>query len=205
MGRIVSNFFISLDGVVERPDQWHFPYFDEAMGRVVESGMETAQAFLMGRNLYREWSEYWPQQEEDAEFAAFINTLPKYVLSHQDFAADWQNTTVLSGPDDASVAAQVRALKDRVSGDIAMSGCATTVRWLIAQGLLDELALLVHPVAVATGQRLFEETGTVPLRLLASETLPTGVLHLRYAPQAPGEGGEQEERASDAGGGTREG
>jgi dihydrofolate reductase len=205
MGRIVSNFFISLDGVVERPDQWHFPYFDEAMGRVVESGMETAQAFLMGRNLYREWSEYWPQQEEDAEFAAFINTLPKYVLSHQDFAADWQNTTVLSGPDDASVAAQVRALKDRVSGDIAMSGCATTVRWLIAQGLLDELALLVHPVAVATGQRLFEETGTVPLRLLASETLPTGVLHLRYAPQAPGEGGEQEERAEDAGGVTREG
>jgi dihydrofolate reductase len=205
MGRIVSNFFISLDGVVERPDQWHFPYFDEAMGRVVESGMETAQAFLMGRNLYREWSEYWPQQEEDAEFAAFINTLPKYVLSHQDFAADWQNTTVLSGPDDASVAAQVRALKDRVSGDIAMSGCATTVRWLIAQGLLDELALLVHPVAVATGQRLFEETGTVPLRLLASETLPTGVLHLRYAPQAPGEGGEQEESAEDAGGGTREG
>jgi dihydrofolate reductase len=198
--KIKSNFFISLDGVVERPDQWHFPYFDEAMGRVVESGMESAKAFLMGRTLYGEWSEYWPQQEEDAEFASFINTLPKYVLSHRDFAADWQNTTVLSGPDDASVAAQVRALKDQVDGDIAMSGCATTVRWLIAQGLLDELALLVHPIAVATGQRLFEQTGTVPLRLLSSEALPTGVLHLRYAPQATGGGAEAEQ--GDAGAAT---
>lgn len=75
----------------------------------------------------------------------------------------------------------MRALKDRVDGDIAMSGSATTVRWLIAQGLLDELALLVHPIAVGSGQRLFEGTGTVPLRLLSSDTLPTGVLHLRYA------------------------
>jgi dihydrofolate reductase len=76
----------------------------------------------------------------------------------------------------------VRQLKDGVEGDIGMSGCATTVRWLLAQGLLDELALLVHPIAVARGQRLFEDTGTVPLTLLSSATLPTGVLHVRYAP-----------------------
>ena len=183
MGRIVSNFFISLDGVVERPDQWHFPYFDDAMGQVVGAGMASTRAFLMGHNLYNEWSEYWPEQGEEVPFSAFINGLPKYVLSHDDFTAEWNNTTVITGPDDASVAAQVRALKDQVDGDLGMSGCATTVRWLIGQGLLDELALLVHPIAVATGQRLFEGTGTVPLRLLSCDTLPTGVLHLRYAPE----------------------
>jgi dihydrofolate reductase len=183
MGRIVSNFFISLDGVVERPDQWHFPYFDDAMGRVVGAGMESTGAFLMGHNLYREWADYWPQQGEEVPFSAFINGLPKYVLSHDEFTADWNNTTVITGPDDAAVADRVRALKEQVDGDLGMSGCATTVRWLIRQGLLDELALLVHPIAVATGQRLFEGTGTVPLRLLSCDTLPTGVLHLRYAPE----------------------
>jgi dihydrofolate reductase len=181
MARIVSNFFISMDGVVERPDQWHFPYFDDEMGEIVGAGMANTAAILMGHRLYDEWSQYWPAQG-DQDFGAVINGTQKYVLSHDAFDPDWANTTVISGPDDASVAEQVRALKERTDGDITMSGSATTVRWLIAQGLLDELALLVHPIAVARGQRLFEDTGTVPLTLLSSATLPTGVLHVRYAP-----------------------
>ncbi len=182
MARIVSNFFISMDGVVERPDQWHFPYFDDEMGQIVGSGMETATAMLMGRTLYGEWSQYWPSQTDDVPFASHINGIAKYVLAHESFEPVWQNTTVLSGADDADVAEQVRKLKDSAGGDIAMSGCATTVRWLIAQGLLDELALLVHPIAVGSGQRLFQDTGTVPLRLLESRVLSTGVMLVRYAP-----------------------
>jgi dihydrofolate reductase len=182
MARIVSNFFISMDGVVERPDQWHFPYFDDEMGKVVSSGMETASAMLMGRTLYGEWSQYWPTQTDDVPFASHINGIAKYVLAHEDFEPNWQNTTVLTGPDDATVAERVRRVKDGTEGDIAMSGSATTARWLLAQGLLDELALLVHPIAVGKGQRLFEDTGTVPLQLLESRTLPTGVMLVRYAP-----------------------
>jgi dihydrofolate reductase len=180
MGRIVSNFFISMDGVVERPDLWHFPYFDDEMGEIVGAGMANTEGILMGRTLYGEWSQYWPEQG-DNDFGAVINPMPKYVLAHQPFEAEWNNTTVLSG-DDAAVAEQVRALRERTEGDITMSGSATTVRWLIAQGLLDELALLVHPIAVATGQRLFEGTGTVPLELTESRALNTGVLLVRYAP-----------------------
>jgi dihydrofolate reductase len=183
MGRIVSNFFISMDGVVERPDQWHFPYFDDEMGKVVGAGMETTQAFLLGHRLYDEWSQYWPAQSPDEPFASFINGLPKYVLAHEPFAAGWSGTTVVSG-DESAVADRVRELKDTIDGDITMSGCATTVRWLIKQGLLDELALLVHPIAVAQGQRLFEDTGTVPLELVEHRALPTGVLLVRYAPVA---------------------
>jgi dihydrofolate reductase len=182
MARIVSNFFISMDGVVERPDQWHFPYFDDEMGRIVSSGMETQQTFLMGHRLYDEWSAYWPSQTDDVPFASHINQMRKYVVSHEDFEPTWQNTMVLSGSDDSTVAEKVRTLKDSTPGDIGMSGCATTVRWLIAQGLLDELALLVHPIAVGTGQRLFEDTRTVPLKLVESRTLPTGVMLVRYEP-----------------------
>src|SRR5215218_4981797 len=117
MGRIVSNFFISLDGVVERPDQWHFPYFDDAMGRIVESGMETSTGFLMGRKLYDEWSQYWPQQSSDEPFAEFINTLPKYVVSSTVQQASWNNTTVVSG----DVAQRLREIKESSDGDIGMS------------------------------------------------------------------------------------
>ena len=178
MGRIVSNFFISLDGVVESPDMWHFPYFDDAMGEIVGQGMSTSGAMLMGRRLYDEWSEFWPGQGPEVPFSEYINTIPKYVLSTTLTDAAWQNTTVVSG----DVAERVREVKASTDGDIAMSGSATTVRWLLANGLLDELALLVHPIAVGSGQRLFEDTATHPLTLLHSEALGSGVLHLRYAP-----------------------
>jgi dihydrofolate reductase len=183
VGKIVSNFFIAFDGVVERPDQWHFPYFDDDMGRVVGAGMETTGAFLLGRRLYDEWSEYWPAQGPDVPFSSFINGLPKYVITHRPIEGElWNNTTNLG----ADPVDELRRLKESSDGDIGMSGCATTVRWLVANDLLDEFNLLVHPIAVGTGQRLFEDTPTVPLTLLSSDALPSGVLHLRYAPQKTG-------------------
>ena len=178
MGRIVSNFFISLDGVVEAPDQWHFPYFDDEMGAIIGSGMETQGAFLLGRRLYDEWSEYWTGNTDEDGFGPYINNLQKYVLTHRPIGeAPWKNTTAITDDHIAGV----QAVKDTTEGDIGMAGCATTVRWLIANGLLDELALLVHPIAVAKGQRLFEDTGQVPLKLEHSSTLSSGVLHVRYS------------------------
>ena len=192
MGRIVSNFFISLDGVVESPDKWHFPYFDDDMGAAVDRGMTNARAFLMGRVLYQEWAGYWPSWRRDATrppgepqddagaFADFINGIPKYVVSNTLREASWQNTTLVSG----DVEAKLRELKQRTDGDIAMSGSATLVRWLLANGLLDELNLLVHPIAVGRGKRLFENTPTHPLRLAKHEVFASGVLNLCYVPAA---------------------
>jgi dihydrofolate reductase len=180
MGKIVSNFFISLDGVVESPDQWHFPYFNDEMGAAVEAGVQNAAAFLMGRKLYEEWSAYWSTADTDQDFAKFINNARKYVVSNTLEKADWNNTTVISG----DVAAKLREIKEQTDGDIQMSGSATTVRWLLANGLLDELNLLIHPIAVGHGQRLFEDTPTHPLKLIKSETFTTGVLNLTYVPDA---------------------
>jgi len=177
MGKIVSNFVISLDGVVESPHEWHFPYFNDEMGAAVDDGTTTAEAFLMGRVLYEEWAGYWPSHAED-DFGPFINAIPKYVVSDSLTEATWDNTTIVSG----DVESELRGLKERTTGDIAMSGSPTLVRWLLANGLLDELHLLVHPIAVGHGHRLFEDTPTHPLRLLRNATFTTGVLHLVYAP-----------------------
>ncbi len=176
MGRIIANFFIALDGTVESPDQWHMPYFNDEMGAMVGAGMETNKAFLMGRKMYDEWAAYWPEST-DEPFASYFNDIPKYVISSSLKDPSWKNTTVLPGDVEA-----VRKLKESVDGDIGMSGSAVTVRWLLANGLLDELRLLVHPIAVGSGQRLFEDTPTFKLELVNSETFSTGVLNLTYAP-----------------------
>jgi len=178
MGKIVSNFFMSLDGVVESPDQWHFPYFNDEMGAAIGQGAQSFEAFLMGRVLYDEWASYWPNQGDDVPFASFINNVPKYVVSNTLREATWRNTTVISG----DVQSQIQELKDRTGRDIGMSGSATLVRWLLANGLLDELNLMLHPIAVGHGQRLFEDTPTHPLQLVKQETFKTGVLNLSYAP-----------------------
>jgi dihydrofolate reductase len=179
MGKIVSNFFMSLDGVVEAPDQWHFPYFNDEMGAAIGKGMETNRGFLMGRVLYDEWSAFWPAQT-DEEFAPFINNAPKYVVSNSLDRADWTNTTIVSG----DVAQQLRDLKDATDGDLVVTGSATLVRTLLADGLLDELRLLVHPIVVGHGARLFEDTTPHPLELVSHEVFSTGVLNLAYAPSA---------------------
>ncbi|MFI6713145.1 dihydrofolate reductase family protein [Nonomuraea sp. NPDC050478] len=178
MAKIISNFFISLDGVVESPDQWHFPYWNDEMGAVVQAGLQSQAAMLMGRKLYEESSAYWTTTDQDQEIAALFNAAPKYVVSSTLEKADWNNTTVIGG----DVAAGLRDLKERLDGDIQMSGSATTVRWLLANGLLDELKLLVHPIVVGRGQRLFEDTPTHPLKLVESQTFQTGVLNLTYVP-----------------------
>jgi len=179
MRKIKSNFFMSLDGVVEAPDKWHFPYFDDEMGAAVGAGFATADAMLMGRVLYEEWAAYWPEHAGDP-FGDVMNSMKKYVLSDSLQAAEWQNTELIGG----DVAQKLTEIKALDGGDIAMSGSPTTVRWLLRNGLLDELNLLVHPITVGGGlARLFppDEPAT-PLQLLRSETFKSGVLNLSYGP-----------------------
>lgn len=146
MRKIKSNFFISLDGVVESPDTWHFPYFDDEMGNAVGGGFATTDAMLMGRVLYGEWAAYWPEHA-DEPFGDVMNSMKKYVISDSLKKADWQNTEIISG----DVAGQLAAIKGHDGGDITLSGSATTVRWLLRHGLVDELDLLVHPIVVGGG------------------------------------------------------
>jgi dihydrofolate reductase len=179
MPKIKSYFFISLDGVVEAPDKWHFPYFNDEMGAAVGAGAENVGAYLMGRVLYDEWAAYWPEHA-DEPFGDVLNATKKYVVSNSLTSAEWENSEILSG----DVASKVGELKAQGGGDIAMSGSATTVRWLLREGLLDELHLFVHPIVVGDDMaRLFPtDVPQAPLELLSTETFQTGVLYSVYAP-----------------------
>jgi dihydrofolate reductase len=177
--RIKSFFFASLDGVVESPDKWHFPYFDDEMGAAVGAGFDGVDAMLMGRVLYEEWAGYWPEHA-DEPFGDVINPIKKYVVSDSLQSAEWENTEIISG----DVAGRLNEIKASEGGDISMSGSATTVRSLLRAGVLDELTLLVHPILVGGGlARLFPpDEQPVPLQLVRSETFKSGVLNLTYAP-----------------------
>jgi dihydrofolate reductase len=183
MRKITAGLFISLDGVVEAPDQWHFPYFNDEMGAAVDATLGAADTVLLGRKTYDSFAGAWPAREaaggEDTDFAKTLGDARKIVVSNQKLEFTWRNSEQLEG----DLVEAVTALKNEPGGNIAMSGSVSIVRQLLAAGLLDELHLLVHPIAVRKGMRLFDEGETpIPLTLISSETFKTGVLNLVYGP-----------------------
>jgi dihydrofolate reductase len=184
MRKITAGVFISLDGVVEAPDQWHFPYFNDEMGAAVDATLGKADTMLFGRKTYDSFAGAWPEREaaggEDAPFAKALGDARKIVASNQPLEFTWRNSEQLQG----DLVEAVTALKNEPGeGTIGMSGSISIVRQLLAAGLLDELHLLVHPLAVRKGMRLFDEgEPAIPLTLLSSQTFKTGVLNLVYAP-----------------------
>jgi dihydrofolate reductase len=197
MRKITAGLFISLDGVVEAPDQWHFPYFNDEMGAAVGASLGAADTILLGRKTYDSFAGAWPDREaageEDAEFAKALGDARKIVVSNQKLEFTWRNSEQLEG----DFVEAVTALKREPGANIGMSGSVSVVRQLLATGLLDELHLLVHPIAVRKGMRLFDEgESTLPLELISSETFETGVLNLVYAPaEATGDPGYEDAKS----------
>ena len=177
MRKIMAGLFMSLDGVVEAPDQWHFPYFDDQMGaarrRHLRRGGHDAVRPHDLRRLRRGVAGTRGGRRRGRPFAKAIGDMRKIVVSNQKLRFTWRNSEQLEG----DLVDAVAALKDEPGGNIAMSGSVSVVRQLLAAGLLDELHLLVHPITVRKGLRLFDEGDTtMPLRLISSETFDTGVL-----------------------------
>jgi dihydrofolate reductase len=175
MGFIKSGLFISLDGVIESPETWHFPYFNDQMGAVVGELMSGNDAMLIGRQTYDEFAGYWPNADPGDPVTGVMNGARKYVVSNTLTEATWENSSVITG----NVVAELTKLK--ADTGLGTTGSATLVRWLLEQGLVDELHLLVHPIVVGHGKKLFADGATVPLKLVSSTTFDTGVLYLVYA------------------------
>jgi len=179
MRKIAAGLFISLDGVVESPETWTGPYFNDQLGQAVGALMAANDAMLLGRMTYEGFAASFGGQS--GGMADQMNNTPKFVVSSTLTSADWQNSTLING----DVAEQIRQLKQQPGRNIGMSGSSTLVSWLLRQGLLDELHLLVFPVVIGRGKRLFSEPdGQVPLTLAGSESFSTGVVHLSYEPAA---------------------
>ena len=175
MGFIKSSLFISLDGVIESPETWHFPYFDDQMGVVVGEIMSDNDAILIGRHTYDAFASYWPNADPADPTTEVMNGTRKYVVSNTLTEPTWENSTVITG----DVASELIRLK--ADSRLGTTGSAALVRWLLEQRLVDELHLLVHPIVVGHGKKLFADGPTVPLKLVSSTTFDTGVLHLVYA------------------------
>ena len=177
MRKIVSGLFISLDGVIEAPNDWTGPWFNPELGQAVGSFIAAQDAMLLGRVSYDEFAAFWPQQTGD--MADSMNGTAKYVVSGTLKSADWQNSTLIPA---ASAIAEIAELEQRPGQNIGMTGSATLVSSLLREGLLDELHLFVFPVVLGSGTRLFGAPGDkLPLKLIDSATYETGVVHLTYA------------------------
>jgi dihydrofolate reductase len=182
MRKLTASFFISLDGVVEAPQNWHLPYVDEEVGAVIGEAIAASDTFLLGRRTYEEWAAFWPRQDAAANpMAAIMNETPKVVASTTLDQVEWENSALLEG----DLAEAVTELKARPGKNIGMSGSATLVRSLLERGLVDELRLLVHPIVVGAGAKLFEDAiAPVSLELTGSRAFATGVVDLTYRPAA---------------------
>jgi dihydrofolate reductase len=192
VGKIVVTEFISLDGVMEDPggaegfkhSGWSFEIDrgDEGNAFKLDETM-ASDALLLGRVTYEGFAEAWPSRE--GEFADKFNSMPKHVVSSTLHDPEWDNSSVLEG----DLAAGVERLKEQYTGDIVVHGSAQLVQALLERDLVDELRLMVFPVVLGTGKRLFGETSDKkPLQLVDSKTVGDGVVILTYGRRAGGEG-----------------
>jgi dihydrofolate reductase len=180
MSKIAVHEFITLDGVIEDP-RWTMDYpFDPKMGEAIGGIMGAAEGLLLGRRTYEMFAPAWSTRTaEDDPGAPFMNETTKYVVSGTLQSADWRNSEIVG----QYSAQTIRALKQRLDGDLYVSGSATLVRAMLADGLVDELHLFVFPLALGSGLRLFADGGgPIKLTLGGSEAYDSGVLHLTYTP-----------------------
>ncbi|MCO1659321.1 dihydrofolate reductase family protein [Pseudonocardia humida] len=186
MAKLISTLFISADGVAEIDPDWHFPYFDENMGRAVTEDYATSDVLLIGRETYDSFAGAWPDREtageDDAPMAKTLGDMRKVVVSRSPLEFTWRNSEQLDG----DLVEAVTALKaDPAVTGVLIPGSISVVQQLLAAGLVDELRLLVHPVAARKGRRLFDD-GDTPyhLAVTATEVFPTGVIRVIYSPTA---------------------
>ncbi|WP_461036532.1 dihydrofolate reductase family protein [Streptomyces mayteni] len=191
--KVVLQEFLSLDGVSQGPGSpeedpsdgftrggWLVPHLDEEFLRIVTGWLDEVDAFLFGRRTYVNFARDWPQMDDpDDPAASKLNGLPKYVASQTLTEATWEPTTILSG----DVPAQVAELRRRPGRELHIHGSARLGGSLLAAGLVDEVRLMIAPVVVGSGRRLFPDGGAPSgLRLLSSETTPSGVTAQVYEP-----------------------
>ncbi|MFG1962964.1 dihydrofolate reductase family protein [Nonomuraea sp. NPDC049028] len=176
MRKIVAELFSSLDGVVASPDQWHGPYHSEEMEQDIQAGLAAADTMLLGRHTYQEHAGFWPGAS--GGLADLMNGIHKIVFSTTLPAAEWCNSTLVTEGD---IAEEVARLKRQDGKDIVVTGSITLVQTLLRAGLLDELRLLIDPVVVREGRKLFEDGGErLPCTLIASRVHKSGTISVTY-------------------------
>lgn len=176
MRNIVVTEFVSLDGVMENPG-WTFKYWNDEIAQFKGDESNASDALLLGRVTYQGFAAAWPNSQDEG--AAYFNGVRKYVVSTTLHTADWNNSQIING----DVVSAIRQLKQQDGHDITVHGSATLVQTLIQHDLVDRYRLLVYPVVLGTGTRLFQDGTAATLRLVEARQLSSGVVAMIYEPE----------------------
>jgi dihydrofolate reductase len=176
MRKIIVTEFVTLDGVAGEPQNWSFPYWNDAIGDFKQNELFTTGPQLLGRVTYEGFAAAWPERE--GEYADRLNGVEKYVVSTTLESAAWNNSHVIGG----DVAEEVRKLKEQDGPDLLVHGSLTLVQSLIMHGLVDQFNLLVYPLVLGGGKRLFWEGSSAKLKLAETRAFDTGVVLFQYEP-----------------------
>ena len=175
MRTIVVTEFLSLDGVMEAP-AWTFPYWNDDIAQFKGEETNASDALLLGRVTYQGFAAAWPESTDEG--APYFNSVRKYVVSTTLDTVEWNNSTLIKD----NIVAEIAKLKQQDGRDIVVHGSTTLVQTLMQHDLVDRYRLLVYPVVVGKGKRLFEEGTTATLKLLESQAFSSGVVALVYEP-----------------------
>jgi dihydrofolate reductase len=178
MRKVVVSMFMTLDGVIEAPHEWSFPFWTDEIGEFKHAELFASDALLLGRVTYQGFAAAWPSRTDEQGYADRINSLPKYVVSTTLEKPEWNNSTLIK----ANVAEAIAKLKQQPGQDIVIHGSNTLVRALMPHHLIDEYRLLVYPIVLGSGKRLFRDGSKATLKLVETKTFGSGVVLLRYQP-----------------------
>jgi len=178
MRNIVVTMFMTLDGVIQDPHHWSFPYWNDDIAKFKYDELFASDALLLGRVTYEGFADAWPKRDNSDPFTHRMNTMTKYMVSTTLDTADWDNTHIIR----ENVVEEIKKLKQQDGQDIAVHGSATLVQTLMAHDLIDVYHLLVYPIVRGSGQKLFSEDSTAKLKLVEQIPYSTGVVGLIYEP-----------------------
>lgn len=179
MGTLIVTEFLTLDGVMEAPHEWSFPYWNDEIAKFKLEEVFATDALLLGCVTYEGFAAAWPSRTDDAGFADRFNNMPKYVVSKTLTKAGWNNSHLIQ----ANVAGEIAKLKAQTEQDIAIHGSGQLIQSLLREGLIDRYQLLVYPLVLGRGRRLFPEGSEAKLELVEAKPLGSVVL-LTYQPAA---------------------
>jgi len=189
MRKIFAGLFMTLDGVVEAPGSadttllekrgWSDPYMNQEIGMSILDQMQKSDALLLGRKTYQDFAAFWPTVPDEDPFGKIMNSIPKYVVSNTLKKAEWDNSTLIQG----NVIEEISKLKQQSGQSINITGSPTLVQSLLQDDLIDELGLLVCPVVLGMGKRLFKDgSDTKTLKLVETKPFDSGMVMLTYQP-----------------------
>jgi len=170
---------MTLDGVIDEPHKWSFPYWNDDIGKFKFDELFASDAQLLGRVTYQGFADAWPSRTDEAGFADRMNSIPKYVVSTTLQSAAWNNSHLIK----TNVAEEVSKLKQQPGRDILVAGSRTLIQTLMQHNLVDQYNLLVYPLVLGSGKRLFADESTAKLKLVETKHYDSGVVFLQYQPE----------------------